>query len=48
MLETVRPLDDGIAVMLCGTPDFVRDMTRQFLAEGLAPDRIIAEDFRFR
>lgn len=48
VLETVRPLDDGIAVMLCGTPAFVRDMTRQFLAEGLAPDRIIAEDFRFR
>lgn len=47
VMEAVAPLDD-VAVMLCGSPDFVQDMTRQFVALGLPPARIIAEDFRFR
>lgn len=46
VMETVQPLDD-VAVMLCGSPGFVRDMARQFAALGLPPERIIAEDFHF-
>lgn len=47
VMEAVAPLDD-VAVMLCGSPAFVEDMTRQFLAQGLPPARIIADDLRFR
>jgi len=46
VMETVHPLDD-YAVMLCGRPEFVADMIRQFTALGLPRDRLIAEDFHF-
>ncbi|MDF2095104.1 ferredoxin reductase family protein [Aquibaculum arenosum] len=47
VMEAVAPLDD-YAVMLCGTPQFVRAMTKQFVAAGLPRERVIAEDFYFR
>jgi len=46
LLEATEPLD-GVAVMLCGRPEFIRDMTRQFREAGIPPERIIAEDFHF-
>jgi predicted ferric reductase len=46
VVEAVHPLDD-YAVMLCGRPEFVTDMVRQFRALGFPRERIIAEDFRF-
>lgn len=46
LLEATRPLD-GVAVMLCGRPEFVRDMVRQFTEAGIPRERIIAEDFYF-
>lgn len=46
LLEATRPLDD-VAVMLCGRPEFIRDMVRQFSEAGIPRDRIIAEDFYF-
>lgn len=45
--EAIRPLED-YAVMLCGSPAFVADMVRQFIALGLPRERLIAEDFFFR
>ncbi|HBC08030.1 MAG TPA: hypothetical protein DC046_10685 [Rhodospirillaceae bacterium] len=46
LLEPTRPLE-GVAVMLCGRPEFVRDMVRQFTEAGIPRERIIAEDFHF-
>ncbi|BBK43810.1 membrane protein [Allostella vacuolata] len=46
VMAAVAPLDD-YAVMLCGRPEFVGDMVRQFLAAGLPRERLIWEDFRF-
>ncbi|MGE0448883.1 MAG: ferric reductase-like transmembrane domain-containing protein [Vicinamibacterales bacterium] len=46
VMENVAPLDN-YAVMLCGSPEFVADMTRQFHALGLPLDRIISEELRF-
>jgi len=46
LLEATESLE-GIAVMLCGRPEFIRDMTRQFREAGIPPERIIAEDFYF-
>lgn len=46
LLEATRPLE-GIAVMLCGRPEFIREMARQFAEAGIPPERIIAEDFHF-
>lgn len=46
LLEATRPLE-GISVMLCGRPEFIRDMARQFAEAGIPPERIIAEDFHF-
>lgn len=46
VMEAVYPLE-GVAVMLCGRPKFVRDMVDQFTALGVPRDRIIAEDFHF-
>ncbi|MEQ8505564.1 MAG: ferredoxin reductase family protein [Rhodospirillales bacterium] len=46
LLEATRPLE-GVAVMLCGRPEFVRDMVRQFTEAGIPRERIIAEDFHF-
>ncbi|WP_374445303.1 ferric reductase-like transmembrane domain-containing protein [Stella sp.] len=46
VMAAVRPLDD-YAVMLCGRPEFVGDMVRQFLAEGLPRERLVWEDFHF-
>jgi len=46
VMATVHPLDD-YAVMLCGRPEFVGDMVRQFLALGLPRERLIWEDFHF-
>ncbi|BBK30851.1 membrane protein [Allostella humosa] len=46
VMAAVHPLDD-YAVMLCGRPEFVGDMVRQFLAAGLPRERLIWEDFRF-
>ena len=38
---------DGFAVMLCGSPEFIRGMSKQFLDQGLPPDRLFAEDLFF-
>lgn len=46
LLEATQPLD-GVAVMLCGRPEFVREMARQFQEAGIPAERIIAEDFHF-
>ena len=46
LLEATRPLE-GVAVMLCGRPEFVRDMVHQFTEAGIPRERIIAEDFHF-
>ena len=46
VVDAVRPLED-FAVMLCGPPAFMRSMTRQFIAQGVPPERIISEDFSF-
>ena len=46
LLEATHSLD-GVAVMLCGRPEFIRDMTRQFREAGIPAERIIAEDFYF-
>lgn len=46
VMAAVHPLDD-YAVMLCGRPEFVGDMVRQFLAAGIPRERIIWEDFHF-
>jgi predicted ferric reductase len=43
----VAPLE-GYAVMLCGQPQFVSDLARQFRGLGLSSDRIITEEFEFR
>jgi ferredoxin-NADP reductase len=43
----IAPLE-GCAVMLCGQPRFISDLSRQFLAPGLPRDRIITEEFEFR
>jgi predicted ferric reductase len=45
--DDIAPLDD-YAVMLCGTPSFVADMTAQFRALGIPNSRIITEDLSFR
>ena len=47
VLKDVAPLDD-FAVMLCGSPQFVADLTRQFHAAGVPVERIITEDLLFR
>jgi ferredoxin-NADP reductase len=39
---------EGYAVMLCGRPDFVADLARQFRALGVPRDRIITEELEFR
>lgn len=38
---------DDFAVMLCGSPAFIRDMSKQFLDQGLPPGRLFAEDLFF-
>jgi predicted ferric reductase len=47
VMADVAPLDN-YAVMLCGRPEFVTDMTRQFHERGVPLDRIISEELRFR
>jgi hypothetical protein len=46
VFDAVSPLDD-FAVMLCGSPHFVRDLARQFRVLGLPRERVIAEDLFF-
>lgn len=46
VIEAVEPLT-GYAVMLCGPPAFVKDLVRQFKAEGFSDDRLIFEDLHF-
>jgi predicted ferric reductase len=46
VMQDVAPLDN-YAVMLCGRPEFVTDMTRQFHERGVPLDRIISEELRF-
>lgn len=46
VFDAVSPLDD-FAVMLCGSPHFVRDLARQFRELGLPRERVIAEDLFF-
>jgi ferredoxin-NADP reductase len=43
----VAPLE-GYAVMLCGQPEFISDLARQFRGLGVPRDRIITEEFEFR
>ena len=47
VMNDIAPLDN-YAVMLCGRPEFVADMTRQFHERGVPMDRIISEELRFR
>ena len=47
VVSEIAPLDN-FAVMLCGQLNFVADLTRQFRALGMPPDRIITEEFEFR
>lgn len=47
VMNDIAPLDN-YAVMLCGRPEFVSDMTRQFHERGVPLDRIISEELRFR
>ena len=47
VIADVAPLDN-YAVMLCGRPEFVADMTRQFHERGVPLERIISEDLAFR
>ncbi len=47
VMADVAPLDN-YAVMLCGRPEFVADMTRQFHERGVPLDRIISEELLFR
>lgn len=46
IFEELKEFDD-FAVMLCGSPAFIRGMARQFLDAGLPPNRLIAEDLFF-
>lgn len=46
LLEATGSLD-GVAIMLCGRPEFIRGMARQFREAGIPPERIIAEDLYF-
>jgi predicted ferric reductase len=46
VMEDVAPLDN-YAVMLCGRPEFVADMTRQFHERGVPLERIISEELAF-
>lgn len=46
VMQDVAPLDN-YAVMLCGRPEFVADMTRQFHERGVPIDRIISEELAF-
>jgi predicted ferric reductase len=45
--DDIAPLDD-YAVMICGHPQFVSDLARQFRKIGLPPERIILEELQFR
>jgi predicted ferric reductase len=47
VMEDVAPLDN-YAVMLCGRPEFVADLTRQFHERGVPLERIISEELLFR
>jgi predicted ferric reductase len=47
VMADVAPLDN-YAVMLCGRPEFVADLTRQFHERGVPLDRIISEELGFR
>jgi predicted ferric reductase len=46
VMQDVAPLDN-YAVMLCGRPEFVSDMTRQFHERGVPLERIISEELSF-
>lgn len=46
VMQTVAPFDD-VAVMLCGTPGFVRSMVQQFRDLGIPKERLIYEDLHF-
>ncbi|MGE0226029.1 MAG: ferric reductase-like transmembrane domain-containing protein, partial [Acetobacteraceae bacterium] len=46
VFEALEDFDD-FAVMLCGSPQFIRGMSKQFLDQGLPPDRLFAEDLFF-
>lgn len=46
VMEAVAPLDN-CAVMLCGKPEFVSDLTRQFHQRGVPLERIISEELSF-
>lgn len=45
-MAAAAPFDD-FGIMLCGRPEFVGDLVRQFLAAGVPRERLIWEDFHF-
>lgn len=46
IMAAAAPFDD-FGIMLCGRPEFVGDLVRQFLAAGVPRERLIWEDFHF-